>query len=235
VAVIPALNEEGAVGPTVRGVRPHVDVVVVADNGSQDATAARAEEAGAQVVHQPQRGYGAACHAGIVRARALGAQVLLFLDADGSEDPAEAPLLLSPIAAGEADLVLGVRRPHLVQPGAMSPPQRFGNWLAPMLMRRALGAPFTDMPPYKAIRMDALSRLDLRDRAHGFTIELLLEAHRVGLRVTEREVHCLRRTSGVSKVSGTVRGSVRAGVKILYAIGSHTLRTRLLAGSTGAC
>ncbi len=226
VAVIPALNEEGSVADAVRGVRRHVDCVIVVDNGSRDRTAERAEEAGAEVVSHSVKGYGAACLAGIERAKERGATALLFLDADGSEDPDEAPLLLVPIKSGEADLALGVRTPETTAEGAMTSPQRFGNWLGPTLMRRLIGARYSDMPPFKAIRADALDRLTLRDRAHGFTIELLLEAHRHGLRVVEKIVHCRPRAAGESKVSGTFSGSVRAGTRIIYSIGRYALRAR---------
>jgi glycosyltransferase involved in cell wall biosynthesis len=226
VAVIPALNEEGSVAKAAGGVRAHVDHVLVVDNGSTDRTAERARQAGAEVVTEPMRGYGAACLAGIDRARALRATVILFLDSDGSEDPDEAPLLLAPIEKGEADLALGVRTPETIAPGAMTSPQRFGNWLAPGLMKLFLGARYSDLPPFKAIRTTALDRLTLRDRAHGFTIELLLEAHRHRLRVVERVVHCRPRVAGQSKVSGTLGGSIRAGTKIIYCIGRYALQVR---------
>jgi len=223
VAVIPALNEEGSVANVVRGVQRHVDRVLVVDNGSRDRTAERAREAGAEVITQLTKGYGAACLAGIERAREIGATAILFLDSDGSEDPDEAPLLLAPVHSGAADLTLGVRTRETVAEGAMTSAQRFGNWLAPALMRLLLGARFSDMPPFKAIRADALDRVTLRDRGHGFTIELMLEAHRHGLRVVEEVVHCRPRASGKSKVSGTFAGSVRAGAKIIYSIGRYAL------------
>lgn len=231
VAVIPALNEEGSVTNVVRGVRRHVDRVVVVDNGSGDRTAERAKASGAEVITQRLRGYGAACLAGIDRARAMGATVILFLDADGSEDPDEAPLLLAPVESGEADLALGIRTRETIAEGAMTSPQRFGNWLAPRLMQMFVGARYSDMPPFKAIRADALNRLTLRERAHGFTIELLLEAHRQRLRVVEKIVHCRSRAAGRSKVSGTLLGSVRAGTKIIQAIGRYAVRRRFGDGS----
>ena len=224
VAVLPALDEEGSVARVVRELAPLVDRVVVVDNGSRDRTARIAQEAGADVVVEPERGYGAACLAGVGRARALGAEVLLFLDADGSDDPAEAPRLLAPVRAGEVDLVLGVRPPHVAEPGALTPVQRFGNWLAPLAMRLATGARYRDMPPYKAIRLDAFDRLDVRERGHGFTIELLLGAHAARLRVREIDVRCRVRQAGVSKVSGTVVGSARAGARILGTIARHARR-----------
>lgn len=226
VAVIPALNEAGAIGEVVRGIARSVDKVVVVDNGSTDLTAERARDAGADVVSQPARGYGAACHAGISRARALGATVILFLDGDGSDHPDDAPLLLGPVETGAADLALGVRTAETTEAGAMTGPQRFGNWFAPLLMRRLLGAPFTDMPPFKAIRVEALDRLALREQTYGFTIELLLEAHRRQLRIVERPVRSRARLAGVSKVSGTLQGSARAGVRILSAIGRYALTRR---------
>jgi glycosyltransferase involved in cell wall biosynthesis len=223
-AVIPALDEEGSVADVVRGVRRHVNVVVVADNGSSDATAARAAEAGAEVVREPQRGYGAAVLAGVRRARQLGAEVILFLDADGSDDPEDAPRLLAPVMAGEAEMALGVRASARVEPGSMTPVQRFGNWFAPLVMRVATGARYRDLSPFKAIRADALEELGVGDRGHGYTIELLLAAHGARLRVCEVEVACRRRRAGASKVSGTLRGTVRAAGKILWTIGRHSMK-----------
>ncbi len=222
VAVVPALDEEGAIAAVVRGAQAHVDRVVVVDNGSRDATGARAREAGADVVREPKRGYGAACLAGVRRARELGATVVLYMDGDGSDDPDEAPRLLGPVERGDADLALGVRA-H-VERGAMAPVQRFGNWLAPWLMRVAVGARYRDMPPFKAVSMGALDRLALRDEGMGYIIEMLLRAHELGLRVVEVEVAWRARRAGESKVSGTVSGTVRASAKIVSAIGRHALQ-----------
>jgi glycosyltransferase involved in cell wall biosynthesis len=223
VAVIPALDEEDAIGGVVAGIRPQVDAVVVVDNGSRDATAERALGAGAEVVREPRRGYGAACLAGVKRARHLGAGVVLYLDGDGSDDPADAPRLLGPVERGEADLVLGVRRQ--ADRATMATVQRFGNWFAPMLMRRLLGANYRDMPPFKAISADALDRLALDDAGMGYIIQMLLRAHALRLRVVEVEVACRPRRAGVSKVSGTVAGTLRASAKILWSIGRHAVRT----------
>jgi hypothetical protein len=221
IAVIPALDEQDAIAGVVDGIRPYVDAVVVVDNGSRDATAARALAAGADVVSEPRRGYGAACLAGVRRARALGAQIVLFMDGDGSDDPGQAPLLLGPVERGEADLVLGVRA--RVERGAMAPVQRFGNWLAPALMRLTVGARYHDMPPFKAVSADALDRLALRDDGMGYIIEMLLKAHSLGLRVLEVDVAWRARRAGQSKVSGTVVGTVRASAKITWAIARHAL------------
>ncbi len=221
VAVIPALDEAGNIASVVAGLLAHVTTVVVVDNGSADRTAEHAASAGADVVREPARGYGAACLAGVARARELGATVVLFCDADGSDDPADAPRLLDPVVRNECDLVLGIRTRDTVDDGAMTPVQRFGNWLAPLLMRAIIGARYSDMPPFKAIRREALDALALDDRGHGFTIQLLLRAHTEELRVVEIPVRCRARASGVSKVSGTVRGSARAAVKIVSTIVRH--------------
>jgi len=218
VAVLPALDEEETIGAVVGGLVAAGIEAVVVDNGSRDRTALRAREAGARVKEQRERGYGAACLAGIEEARELGAEIVLFLDADGSDDPADATKLLAPIIAGEADLCLGVRPGHLVERGAMAPAQRFGNWLAPRVMRVVTGARYSDMPPFKAISMSELSRLALTDRTYGFTIELLLRAHRERLRVREVPVRCHARRGGQSKVSGTLRGTVGASYKIIKTI-----------------
>jgi glycosyltransferase involved in cell wall biosynthesis len=226
IAVIPALDEEGSVAAVVRELCEHVDRVVVVDNGSRDRTAEVARAAGADVVYQPLRGYGAACLAGVRRARELGARIVLFLDADGSDDPREAPLLLGPIERGEKDLVLGRRVPRSIEPGGMTRVQRFGNWFAPMLMRVAFGARYHDMPAFKAIAADALEALALSDMGMGYSIQLLLGAHRAGLRVAEVEVSCRARRAGVSKVSGTLVGTLRAAIKITSSIAWYAIVRR---------
>ncbi len=220
-AILPMLNEEGNVREVVGGIRPFVDTVIVVDNGSDDATAEVAAREGATVVSEPRRGYGQACHAGIAHARSLGADVVLFLDGDGSDDPSDAPSLLAPVVSGDVDLALGYREASRVEPGAMTTVQRFGNWLSPLLMRIGIGARYRDMPPFKAARLAAIDSLDLGDRTYGFTIELLIKAHTRGLRVVEVPVGCRVRRRGVSKVSGTFRGATRAGVVIVSTIARH--------------
>lgn len=227
MAVVPALDEEESIGGVVRELTPRVDAVVVVDNGSRDGTAEAARAAGAVVVGEGERGYGAACLAGVTKARELGASILLFLDGDGSDDPAQAPELLAPILEGAADLVLGVRARARTEDGAMTDVQRFGNWFAPRVMRVLTGARYSDMPPYKAITAEAFASLALRDRRHGFTVELLLGAHDRRLRVVEVPVRCRRRRAGVSKVSGTLVGASRAAVKILSTIANHALHSRI--------
>jgi glycosyltransferase involved in cell wall biosynthesis len=225
VAILPALDEEAAIARVVRGVAPHVDRVIVVDNGSVDRTAGYAADAGADVVSEPRRGYGRACLAGVARARELGAEVLVFLDADGSDDPLDLPRVLEPLQSGAAELVLGVRSDS--EPGSMTTAQRFGNWLAPWLMRRACGAAYRDMPPLKAITRAAFDGLDVTDTGHGFTIVLLLEAHTRQLKTHEIDVRCRRRLGGKSKVSGTLLGTARASFKIVGTIARYAVARRI--------
>jgi len=224
--IIPALDEEAAVGLVVRAVRAAGEdlalSVIVADNGSRDATAEVARGAGAQVVHEPQRGYGAACQAGLA-AMPRDTEIVVFLDADASDQPAELPLLLAPILRDEADLVIGSRILGRLEPGAMTWPQRFGNWLAPLLIRLVWGVRFTDLGPFRAIRRDALAQLALRDRDFGWTVEMQIKAAKAGLRCVEQPVRYKPRI-GRSKISGTVRGVLLAGHKILYTIAREALR-----------
>jgi glycosyltransferase involved in cell wall biosynthesis len=226
IALVPALDEEHCIVDVVRGIEPHVHAVIVVDNGSADATARLAAEAGADVVSEPRRGYGRACLAGLARARERGATIVLFLDGDGSDDPADAPHGLGPVIDGTADVVLGAREASLIERGAMTGVQRFGNWFAPLLMRATLGAPYHDMPPFKACAMTAIDSLALGDVGHGFTIELLVKAHTRGLRVLEVPARCRARRGGVSKVSGTLVGASRAAVKIITTIGRHGARAQ---------
>lgn len=225
VAVImPALNEQDAIGGVLAGL-PRVGRVIVVDNGSTDATARLAREAGATVVSEPRRGYGSACLAGLAELARAGAGapwVVVFLDADASDDPALLPRLVEPILAGEYDFVLGSRMRGEREPGAMPPQAAFGNHLASGLMRLFWRAPYTDLGPFRAIRYDALRRLGMRDRDFGWTIEMQLKAWRGGLRVREIPAP-YRRRIGQSKISGTIRGSIAAGVKILYCLTRYGL------------
>ena len=233
VALVPALDEEHCIGDVVAGIASRVDRVIVVDNGSTDGTARIAREKGADVVSEPRRGYGRACLAGLGRARELGAEVVLFLDGDGSDDPSDADRLLRPVLDREIDIALGARRADLIEDGAMTPVQRFGNWFAPLLMRWTLGAPYHDMPPFKACSMAALDGLALADTGHGFTIELMVKAHHSGLHIREIPVRCRARRGGVSKVSGSLRGTSRAAAKIMSTIARHAVRARA-AGVRGA-
>jgi glycosyltransferase involved in cell wall biosynthesis len=188
------------------------------DNGSTDATAAVALRGGATVVAEPRRGYGAACLAGLAQLRERPPVVVVFLDADHSDDPAELDLVLAPIVRGAADLVIGSRMLGTREPGALSPVQAFGNALAASLMRILFAGRFTDLGPFRAIRWDALERLAMRDRAYGWTVEMQARALRARLRCVEVPVHYRRRRQGASKISGTLRGVWGAGSQILITI-----------------
>lgn len=218
--VIPALDEERAL-PAVLAAIPgagagwRVREVVVADNGSRDRTAEVARAAGATVVREPRRGYGAACLAALAHLRSAPPDVVAFLDADGSDDPSELGALLAPLVRGEAALVIGSRVLGEREPGAFTPVQTFGNHLSAALMRGLFGADFTDLGPFRAIRWDAYESLGMRDRDFGWTVEMQTRALRARLACAEVPVRYRRRRAGASKIAGTLRGSVAAGVKII--------------------
>jgi len=223
-AVIPALNEEMALGLVLAAIpRPPIRRVVVADNGSSDRTVEVALAHGARVVREPRRGYGSACLRGLAALRADPPGIVLFLDADASDDPAEAPRLIEPIAAGRADLVVGSRVLGGADPGSLTPAQRFGNRLATRLLRLLHGASYTDLGPFRAIRWSSLESLGMRDPDFGWTVEMQIKAARRGLRHVEVPVSYRRRV-GRSKISGTVGGTIRAGAKILGLIALDWLR-----------
>ncbi len=214
VLIVPALNEAAVVGALVRRVpRDVVDEVIVVDNASTDATAAVAREAGARVVSEPRRGYGAACFAGVT-AIPPDAGVAVFIDADGSQRPEEIPQVLAPILAGRADLVLGARvlaRHHPLHAAA-------GTRLVARFIAWRWRLSISDVGPLRAIRMDLLSRLRMRDRASGWPVEMVIKAAALGARIVEVPVSHSPRIAGRSKVSGTFRGSVRAGYGFLSAV-----------------
>ncbi|MBI2081899.1 MAG: glycosyltransferase family 2 protein [candidate division NC10 bacterium] len=211
--VIPALDEEAAIGEVVREVpRDLVREIVVVDNGSVDRTAAAARAAGARVVSEAVRGYGAACLAGALAARE--ADVLVFLDGDRSDDPAEMPLLLAPLLEGRADLVLGSRLSGGAEAGALSPHQRLGNRVVTLLLRLLYGLRLTDIGPFRAIRAEVLGALGMEQKTHGWPVEMIVKAARQGYRVAEVPVRCRRRI-GRSKVGGTLKGSLLAGYRLL--------------------
>ena len=220
--VIPAFNEERVVGDVVSSIpRPPVELVVVADNNSRDRTAAVAAAAGAIVVPAPRQGYGSACLAGLAWLRAnQPPDVVAFLDADGSDFAEELPLLLQPIAGGRADLVVGSRTLGRREPGALLPQARAGNLVACALIALLYGHRYTDLGPFRAVRWQALERLAMRDPDFGWTAEMQVKALRHGLRVAEVPVSYRRRV-GVSKITGTLWGTLRAGHKILWTVARY--------------
>jgi glycosyltransferase involved in cell wall biosynthesis len=207
--VIPALDEEAAIGAVVGAVPPGlVDEVIVVDNGSRDRTADVARASGARVVAEPRRGYGAACWAG-VQACSPATDVVAFVDGDGSQDPAELPRLLAPLRENRADLVLGARR---FARAADHPWHAVvGTRIVALVLRRRFGVVLRDVGPFRAMRRSALLALDLRDRSFGWPVEMVAKAARAGLRIVEVEVTQRPRLGGRSKVAGTVGGSLRAG------------------------
>jgi glycosyltransferase involved in cell wall biosynthesis len=221
--IIPALDEELAL-PGVLAALPQqlVETVTVVDNGSSDDTAGIAARWGARVVREPCRGYGAACLAGIEASRAArDDDVIVFLDADGSTDPGELDRLLDPILTGAADFVMGSRTLTRAAAAAIPPHARAGNALAVRLIALVTGSRFTDLGPFRALRLGALRSLRLRDRDFGWNVEMQMRAVHVGLVWREVAVACRPRAAGRSKISGTALGSVRAGCKMLWTVARH--------------
>jgi glycosyltransferase involved in cell wall biosynthesis len=223
IVVIPALDEEASL-PLVLDAIPKgtAEEIVVVDNGSADRTAEVARSRGATVLLEPARGYGAACLRGLEHVARRSPDVVVFLDADFSDDPREMPALLDPIARNTADLVIGSRVLGRQEAGALPPQQRLGNWVATRTMRLVFGGCFTDLGPFRAVRFRALMGLGMVDRGYGWTAEMQVKALKSGLRVREAPVSCRRRV-GRSKISGTLSGSLKAGGKILWTIARHAI------------
>ena len=222
--IIPALNEEAVIGSTLDALQgAPLDQTIVVDNGSTDRTAEVARAHGADVAAEPRRGYGRACLAGMAALRG-DITIVGFMDGDGSDDPADLPRLLDPIAAGEADMVLGSRLLGTREAGALTPQQRFGNVLATGLLRLFHGARYTDLGPFRAIRRDALDALRMCDTNYGWTIEMQIKAARNDLRVKEIPVDYRKRRAGESKISGTLRGTFSAGAKIIWTIFKYSVK-----------
>lgn len=216
--IIPALDEEQAIGIVVNEVpRDLVSEIIVVDNGSIDRTAEVAEAAGARVIREPMRGYGAACLAGAMAAS--HADVFVFLDGDRSDDPREMPVVLAPLLDGRADLVIGSRTTGFTEKGALTSQQRLGNRLVTWIVRLLYGVTLTDIGPFRAIRASVLRDLGMEHKTYGWPVEMVVKAAKKGYRVMNVPVTCRKRI-GVSKVAGTMKGSILAGYHLL----STTLR-----------
>lgn len=226
--VVPARNEEDALPDVLAALPGDLDLdVIVVDNGSTDRTAMLAREGGATVIVESRVGYGAACLAALHALRgASGEDIVVFLDADGSDDPRLLPALIEPLVRGEADFVLASRTLVPGERGALTAAQRFGNWLSCKLIAALWGARFTDLAPFRGARLATVRAFQMQAPDFGWTVEMQIRAVRLGLRIQEIPSRYRRRQRGRSKVSGTVTGAVRAGVTILATIA----RERLLGG-----
>ena len=221
--IIPAFNEELSIAKVIAEIpRELVSEIIVVNNASMDDTAARARHAGATVLDEPSRGYGSACLTGIAycKSQSPRPEIIVFLDGDHSDYPEEMAALIKPIVEQQCDLVIGSRTPANRQAGSMTVQQIFGNWLATSLLKLFFNATFTDLGPFRAIRFSSLMELNMQDKNYGWTVEMQVKAARQGLRYVEVPVR-YRRRIGVSKVSGTVTGTIMAGYKILYTLFKH--------------
>ena len=231
--VIPALNEAPSISGVVHDLRRQGSVplhsIIVVDNGSTDGTGTLAREAGASVVREGRRGYGYACRAGVLAAGE--AEVILLLDGDAADDPEDLPRVLGPLIRDEADLVIGAR--YTRERGSMTLQQVLGNGLAVCLMRLLYGVRATDLGPFRAIRRDHLLALGMREMGYGWSVEMMVKAARAGYRYREVPVVYHRRI-GVSKVGGTIKGSLLAGYSILSTVFRHARWTPEGAGGATA-
>ncbi len=218
--IIPALNEEHSIGNVLNDIpRDLVHEVIVVDNNSTDKTTEEAKKAGATVLSEPKQGYGYACLKGIqyVQSNAIKPDIIVFMDADYSDYPGELVNVIQPIIKDDYDFVVGSRALGKKERGAMLPQQIFGNWLATSLMRILYNGKFTDLGPFRAIKLDKLLHLHMQDKTYGWTIEMQLKAIKHNLTYCEAPVNYKKRI-GKSKVTGTLKGSVLAGIKILYSL-----------------
>ncbi|MEX2592168.1 MAG: glycosyltransferase family 2 protein [Anditalea sp.] len=217
--IIPAFNEQNSIGLVVREIPDYVRNIVVVNNNSSDETKKKAISAGATVVDEPQQGYGKACLKGMdyIKALEIPPKIVVFLDADYSDYPREMSAVVRPIIEDKVDFVIGSRSKGEREGGSMTFPQIFGNWLATTLMRWFYQADFSDLGPFRAIKWDRLLALNMKDQDFGWTIEMQIKAVKSQLKITEVPVNYKKRI-GTSKVSGTVKGTILAGYKIIWTI-----------------
>jgi len=216
--IIPAFNEEQSIGKVVTDIpRDLVANVIVVNNNSTDSTVQVASDAGAIVLDEPRKGYGWACLKGIEKSRELNTEIVVFLDGDYSDFPEEIIDVVRPILDSDYDMVIGSRVLGKREKGSLTPQQVFGNWLATRLMRIFYRAKFSDLGPFRAIKADSLEKLKMSDKTYGWTIEMQIKAAKHKMKFCEVPVK-YRKRIGVSKVSGTVKGTILAGYKIIGAI-----------------
>lgn len=224
--IIPAQDEEEAISMVIQEVpKELISEIVVVNNGSTDHTAEAAAKAGATVVNEPRKGYGQACLSGIeyLLNKPSPPEIIAFMDGDHSDYPAQVSRLIAPIKAGEADIVIGSRALGKQERGAMFPQQRFGNWLAALLIQILYGYRITDLGPFRAISTASLKKLGMSDTNYGWTVEMQIKAIQQGLRMAEVPVD-YRKRIGHSKIAGTVNGTVKAGYKIIHTIFKYSRR-----------
>lgn len=214
--IIPAFNEEGSIAKVINDVPSHISEVIVVNNQSTDATETEARNAGATVLSEKRMGYGYACLKGLEYLKQIDepTDIVVFLDGDYSDYPEEMDKIIKPILEEDIDFVIGARVKSKREPGSMTFPQIFGNWLATSLMRLFFNSNFTDLGPFRAIKYEKLLNLKMEDKTYGWTVEMQLKALKQKLTYTEVDIN-YRNRIGESKVSGTVKGAVMAGVKIL--------------------
>ena len=223
--IIPAYNEADSIGKVVTDIPQNVTQVVVVSNNSTDSTKAVAEAAGALVLEEPRRGYGYACLKGmqyIAKADPLP-EIVVFLDGDYSDYPEQLDAIVAPILNENVDMVIGARDKSLREKGSMTLPQIFGNWLATTLMSLFFGAKFTDLGPFRAMKYDSLLALGMQDKTYGWTVEMQLKVLKKKMTYAEVPVK-YRNRIGVSKVSGTIKGAIFAGIKILSWIFKYSFK-----------
>ncbi|KQC31785.1 glycosyltransferase family 2 protein [Flagellimonas eckloniae] len=223
--IIPAVNEADSIGKVVSELPKSVSEIIVVNNGSTDNTLENAEKAGATVLTENQRGYGFACLKGIdyVAKQSKTPDIIVFIDGDYSDYPEELDKIVAPILENDIDFVVGARKKSLREPGSMTPQQVFGNQLATFLMRLFFRAKFTDLGPFRAIKYEKLKELEMQDKTYGWTVEMQLKVLRKKMTYAEVPVRYKRRI-GISKVSGTVKGTIFAGIKILGWIFKYSIK-----------
>ena len=214
--VIPALNEEAAIHQLLAEVpRDFAEWIIVVDNGSTDGTAAVAQAAGAIVASEPTRGYGRACWKGFKTACSLGAGIVIFMDGDGSDDPVDLPIMLTPVLDGQADMAIGSRVSARSERGAIPPQARLGNWLVSRMIHILYDAPIHDIGSFRVVRCSVLDRLGMREMTFGWPVEMLVKMARAHYRIVELPIHYRPRSHGRSKVAGSIAGSIKAAYYML--------------------